>query len=565
MRFASLPSRHVFLLCACLAACGSDVAVPSDTSTDDTAVADTAVADTTLAPDTATDDTSADSAAPADTVADSAIADDITDAADTATADADATADGDAGPSCTSPFIYMKDRQFMLGDEPYVPVSVNYIFDIRHDTDDHYYIAPHSAFCTTPAGCCKDAPSCLAAAREQLAQVKALGFNSLRIVGLAVIPEDGNLVLDCAHQWADWLDYCPKSAHLVMSPADERGFALIADALALVKEAGLHAIFLAGHHDVDADGIRDEYATYLTALAARFVDDPTIFAYDLTNEPVYEFAHKDIDKVDANAIGRAWYDAVRAGSPRAMVTMGLAEMGTVRHWDPGALPLDFTSFHVYASGKWNDADRDYLSMFLAWAGREPYPNMVGETGLSVEDGAPTEADQAAFAQHALTTAWDCGAMGLQWWLYRDVHWGPPGEHFGLVRWDGTARPAADAFGNFAATFPRPTCVAPDYTGSAPDGPFVATGRLVRENGTPVANGYVTGHRCAAGGWDWTISKADGTFELRSSYPVDQLEVTAAGLSLETPSAACNLVTPGDITLHALPLSLSVSTPSSCPP
>jgi len=476
----------------------------------------------------------------------------------------DEVLDTSVEPNCTSPFVYLKDKQFRLGNQPFVPISVNYIFDIRHTPTDEYYIGPHSAFCTTPAGCCNDAPSCRAAAQEQLAQIKALGFNSLRVVGLAVIPQDGTVVLDCSHQWPDWLDYCPKEARLVMSPPDPRGLALIADALTLVKEAGLKAILLAGHGAVDADLVRDHYATYLQALAAHLVDEPTVFAYDLTNEPVYEFANKDIDKVAANAIGRAWYDAMRAGSPRHMVTMGLAEIGTVRHWDPGAVPLDFTSFHIYGSGKWKDADRDHLSTFLAWAGREPYPTMVGETGLGVEPGALTETDQWEFAQHALDTAWACGAMGLQWWLYRDVHWGPPGEHYGLVRWDATVRPAAQPFTTFTPVIPRPACLQPAYLGNAPDGIFHTRGRLIREDGTPVANGYVSGHKCLSGGYEWTLSQADGTYDLRSTNPINELEVTAAGLSVENTELLCNLVAPGDITLRALPLSMAVSTPSSCP-
>jgi len=37
--------------------------------------------------------------------------------------------------------VYLKDRQLWLGDAPYVPISVNYIFDIRRDPADDYSIA----------------------------------------------------------------------------------------------------------------------------------------------------------------------------------------------------------------------------------------------------------------------------------------------------------------------------------------------------------------------------------------------------------------------------------------
>lgn|GEM_PF-3546594 len=553
-------TRPLILLAAAavVLACGDPSRVETLSGARDTLAPDTAVADTVGSPDTQLTDTAS---PPEDTsVAD--VPSDGSGGADT-TAPED-TASGDTSAGCDSPFVYLEDGQLRLGDAPFVPVSVNFIFDIRHTPEGDYYIAPHHANCDEPPGCCDDAESCLDAAREQLAQVAAMGFNSLRIVGLAVIPEDGTVVLDCAHQWPTWLDYCPPDARLVMWPPDPRGLQLIADAVALTKEAGLRGILLAGHHDVDAEGVRDAYASYLEALSERFSDEPTLWAYDLTNEPVYEFANKDIDKVDANAIGRLWYDAVRAGSPRHMVTMGLAELGTVRHWDPGALPLDFTSFHIYGSGGWNDAVRDYLSTFLAWAGREPYPSMVGETGLSVEDGGPGDYEQRDFARHALETAWACGSMGFQWWLYRDVHWGPPGEHFGLVRWDGSVRPAAKPFDDFYPIEPRPPCESPDYWGSDPDGMVLTSGRVVDEVGAPVGNAFISGRRCITGGSDWTISKPDGTFELRSASLISELEVTAAGLSVEHVAIACNLATPGDVTLRALPLDMAISPPSACP-
>jgi hypothetical protein len=485
-------------------------------------------------------------------------------------------------PSCESPFVYLKDKRFWLGNQPFVPVSVNYGFDIRYvsgaDGGKSYFIAPLSSFCRVPVGCCDDPVSCRAAVQAQLAQVRSLGVNSLRIVGLAAVPEGGDLLLECGWQrLPDWIDYCPPEGKLVVTrPADlAAALQLIGDALSLVGEAGLKAVLLAGHGHVDADEIPDggvpaagpiraQYAGYLAALAARFADQPAVFAYDLSNEPVYEFVNTSIDKADANAIGRAWYDAVRAGTKKQMVTMGLAEIGTVRHWDPGALPLDFTSFHLYGSAAFSQADRDFLATSYAWLGQEPFPNLVGETGVSVGDGGVTEAEQQAFAQFSLDTAWACGALGLQWWIYRDTAWSA-NDYFGLVRQDGTVRPAAGPFGTFVPVLPRPACAPPAYEGSSPGAAFHTRGRLVRENGTPVANGFVNGHKCFTGGYDWTLSNADGTFDLRSAWPIHELEVTAPGLSLETKDAACGLASDqGDITLRALPLSMAISPPSSCP-
>ncbi|MCB9734860.1 MAG: cellulase family glycosylhydrolase [Deltaproteobacteria bacterium] len=565
-RRAGVVSTMLALAALLGSACGDDAIVADDAAAD-VLTADTApdvAADTLVTPDTSdTADTTV-----VDT-ADTSVVDtrDTADTADTrdTTPPGDDAADATQPGHCTSPFVYLRDGQLWRGDAPFVPVSVNYIFDIRHTPEDDYYIAPHSSFCDTPSGCCDTRETCLAAARAQLAQIAAMGVNSLRVVGLAVVPEDGTVVLDCAHQWPDWLDYCPKSAHLVMDPPDPRGLALIDDALALVAEAGLNAVFLAGHHALDADGVKDRYAAYLTTLAGHLADDPTVFAYDLMNEPVYELEQRDIDKLSAHAIGRAWYDAVRAGSRRAMVTWGLAELGAVEHWDPGVLPMDFVSWHIYGSGRWTADVRDYLSMFLAWPRTQPLPWLVGETGLSVEDGGPSEYEQSLFAQHALDTTWACGGMGLQWWLYRDTYWGPTGRGFGLVRRsDGAERPAAEVFRDFTPTWPRPACPAPAYSGSAPDGTFLTTGRLVREDGSPVAGGFVSGHKCFTGGYDWTLSRADGTFELRSTGAIAELSVTAPGLSREGAAVLCGAVQPGDITLKALPLDMRTSAPSSCP-
>ncbi len=469
---------------------------------------------------------------------------------------------------CTSPYVYLQDRQFRIGNEAFFPLSVNYIFDIRVTPQGEYFIAPGACFCDNPTFCCGDPASCRTAIREQLAQIKAMGMNSLRVVDLSIIPWGDSVALgSCSFQASTtdlWL--CGDDRKIVMWPINEVGFQMIADAMDLVAEAGLKVIFLAGHGKVDLPGVQDAYTHYLTALATRFADNPTIFAYDLTNEPIYEFAEKGPSKQDVNTLFGKWYAAVRAGTTRQMVTAGLAEIGTVQTFDPGVMPLDFVSWHIYSGWTWDSYARNHLSSVFTWIRNEPYPSMVGETGISVEDDGATEADQAAFARHVLNYARACRSMGLQWWLYRDVHWGPPGEHFGLVRWDGTERPAADAFRVFdpyaAGTV---ACAPPPYTGSSPQEDIITQGRLIREDGTPIANGFVSGHKCFTGGWDWTITGSDGRFALLSGTAINEIKATASGMSTAMAYSLCAAIPDvGDIVLQKLSLPMDVSTPPVCP-
>ncbi len=476
----------------------------------------------------------------------------------------DSTAQIEVIDPCASPFIYLKDRQFRLGNDPWVPVSVNYIFDVRLFSDGHYQVVPHHAFCSDNL-CCRDQETCLAEARAQLSQIKSLGINSIRIVGLEAIPIDGRLVMRCSEQKGPtWLDPCTAEQNLVLAPTNPQALQLIADALALAAEADLRVILLAGHGPLDAPVIRDDYSTYLTNLATRFADSPTIFAYDLANEPVYEMQVKDIDKEDLNAIVRDWYDAVRTGTPRQMVTMGLAEIGSVNTWDPGAMPLDFVSWHIYTGGKWTDKERNYMAIFNAWAGRDPRPALIGETGLTAEGDGFTDAIQQEFARYVLETSWACGLMGLQWWIYRDMTWNEYNQRFGLVRFDGTVRPAATEFAAFTPLLPRPPCPSPAYEGNNPGGHFFTEGRVLDPDGKPLRNAFIRGKMCFTGGADWTISKADGSFVLISEYPINQLKVTAPGLSVETRSILCGILNAGDVRLERLDLDMAISPPSTCP-
>ena len=84
------------------------------------------------------------------------------------------------------------------------------------------------------------------------------------------------------------------------------------------------------------------------------------------------------------------------------------------------------------------------------------------------------------------------------------------------------------------------------------------------HGKPLPNAFIRGKMCFTGGADWTISKADGSFVLISEYPINQLKVTAPGLSVETRSILCGILNAGDVRLERLDLDMAVSPPSTCP-
>jgi endo-1,4-beta-mannosidase len=217
-------------------------------------------------------------------------------------------------------------------------------------------------------------------------------------------------------------------------------------------------------------------------LARRYRGEPSILAWDLTDEPPYWIAGGQT--TDAMAINwtrlLAW--AVRRADPEVALCVGTA-VEDVSHGpfrpDTIAAEVDFLSAHPYAiylpdlfpdpmlseRGTYCGAFQVRLS---AGAGK---PVMIHELGASAAQYTPERI--AAFDRTTLYSSLGAGSNGFLLWCYTDAAPGtfqrapylraPHETQFGLTTWDRQDRPAGAMLRQFSRIVERM-----DLTGIEPE-------------------------------------------------------------------------------------------------
>jgi hypothetical protein len=312
------------------------------------------------------------------------------------------------------------------------------------------------------------------AIRRDLREIKAMGFNAIRVYG-------------CGYQDTIVTTNWDGSVYVKIPFTDPNHTQLSLDiagsVLQSAKAAGLRVIWLAGDNELGQDATSWDlafhagYTNYLKEFGRRFGNDPTLLAVDFFNEPV-PTASAYWTKTKACQKTKEWNDALKQYS-NALSTIGLWEVGSAFWWDPNLLNVDFVSLHNYPLTKINnqitsltDAINRIKSDYWWYKNNVALPWMIGETGMSahllnpntldtINDNGPyagTLQDQKTFLHETLNAARDCGATGYCWWEYSDGDVGGyTGSHngafFGLVYASDPAspivrKPAAQEISNF---------------------------------------------------------------------------------------------------------------------
>jgi hypothetical protein len=186
---------------------------------------------------------------------------------------------------------------------------------------------------------------------------------------------------------------------------------------------------------------------YLRALLPNFADDDRILAWDLHNEPDHYGIWKagDTQKV-LRWLGRI-ADEVHALAPRHLVTVGMGRASNL--WLPGPDGRrvvdysDLVSMHTYDAG----TVAQELDQLRAQTTK---PIIVEEFGWPTGPGCMenySETTQVRLYQAVLDAAKD-RTSGVVAWTLRDYdagptdRWDPFEDNFGLIRPDGSLKPAA---------------------------------------------------------------------------------------------------------------------------
>jgi hypothetical protein len=284
----------------------------------------------------------------------------------------------------------------------------------------------------------------------QLDQMQALGVNNVRIM----IPWAGVEPMPNYYDWST-VDY-------MVNAADSRGMGV----LGVLNSSPSWAVAPGNQPISGAPASPDAYGDFAGLVAQRYAGK--VGAYEIWNEPnAFFFYSPKPDPAGYTELLKAAYPAIKAADPNATVIGGVTG-AVVDYEDLIMNPVTFVN-GIYAAG--GEGYFDALSFHpylysLPFSQGAPYPQSLltqlqdmravmvanGDSDKLIwasEYGEPTSAvsepEQAAYLQDMLTTWRTLGYTGPAFvWTLEDRATGStdPEDTFGVIRTDGTLKPAA---------------------------------------------------------------------------------------------------------------------------
>jgi hypothetical protein len=443
---------------------------------------------------------------------------------------------------------------------------VGYSVEVRRPAaggPEPWFIAPHWQGCDDLL-CCSDTLSCLDAIGADLDRAVLMGFDAVRLTGLDFRHPGGGSVLGCVSAGAPAA--AQKCDPLDLDVLEQRDAALdlITGVLELATARELRVMLSVGQADFATTAETTAHASLLSAIAARFADDPTLFAYEVVEAVPQPVPPLLPTPAGTRAVMASWYQAIRSTGAPQLVTLGLGDSGASVSFDAASLPVDFLGYHPHPLGGF-DAGREaaYLAE-LTWLSETGRPFMVTATGFA-SDAWGTESEQVAFAQKSMVAARDCGALGYGWGQLRDTV-GVKEGGLGAVAGDGSLKPVAGIFKAIDLNAPGGACPAPP-AGLNPTGAnaFQVSGRLIDGTGKSVPMARITGWTCPVFAEQFhTFSGPDGKFTLRSTAGLVQVAISGtAKVPITTILPKCLTKSLGDTIVTASPGQPGVA-PPACP-
>lgn len=417
---------------------------------------------------------------------------------------------------------------FGIGDSSFYPMVINFPVTLRV-TDSSMWPAVYIGYLPGHRYTNDRPDSNLAELRHYLDLVHDLGFNTVRLVGIAEPDVMDRQTGRISFKVSRGTDH---NATLYLKSEDDynRYFNAIDLLLQQVDKAGLKAILTT---KVFRESPQSE--AQLARLTRRLREQPSVLAFDFFNEPLYFDSLDRKDKTVVYYITQRWQKIAKANSPHHLTTIGLACQRELFEWDPNLMNVDFISFHPY------EYEPDQVRNELYWYHRfVDKPWIIGETGIPADNDSVPYDDQVRFARKTLIQNLNCGGRGYSWWQFKDVNWGSFHQnHLGVLDAkgatttssggivQGTPKPVTREIGSFNTGQQKGPCICPpNHYNFGSHTAFRLSGRLTDRDGNPLEGAGVLA-------WDehwvnhhFTTTRPDGSFELYSEYPFHHWMVSA---------------------------------------
>ena len=416
-------------------------------------------------------------------------------------------------------FVYLEDGVFKINDEIFYPIMLNYKVDVRKIGDD---------VVISPARYYEKDKIYESNTKEEINQqfsnhvelMKELGFNTIRIC-LDVVGKDD----DGVYFWSS-----DEAAAIYLKDYQKKINEGIAGVLDVAASHGMKVMLLL------KPPFEKELEDFCISVFKHFADNPTIFAYDLMNEPLYFDLEPNRTKQDAVNIVKHWKELLTRYSPNHLFTIGFSEPIEVFEWDPSVMPVDFVQIHTYHPLRIPNE----IWWYSKYIGK---PWIIGETALPSDNDSISYDLQALFVKEVYQYIIDCGGIGFGWWEFQDHI--NPGLNFeanypGLLNHDGTTttkngkeivgtlKPAAYEFKNLHELKPQEITRPVNYFNMLGYENYVIKGKIISGN-KPVEGAVIRG-------WNnnWkvglnTYSDENGDFTLVSNDSCVHFEISAPGL------------------------------------
>lgn len=290
-------------------------------------------------------------------------------------------------------FVYLDEDVFKINDTVFFPLMLNYKVDMRLINND-VVVSPARYYENRDVYESNTKADINAQFSNHVELMKELGFNTIRLCIDVVARDDKGM-------------YYPSSDGRISLTEDTKKILDgIAEALDIIRAHDMKAMLLL------KPPFEQETEDFTIAMLKHFADNPTIFAYDFMNEPLYFDIDPHRKKEDARIIVTKWRDMVREYSPKHLFTIGFSEPIEVFEWDPSILPVDFIQIHTYHPLR----IKSEIWWYNNYCGK---PWIIGETSLPSDNDSISYDMQYHFVDDVIQYVIDCGGSGFGWWEFQD--------------------------------------------------------------------------------------------------------------------------------------------------